>query len=140
MAAIPGRFDRLLTCAQLSHTRSTRGSSATTIQWAPNHRFGVISTSNFELTSGRTRRCVASHGGFGGHPRAVRPSPDMCSTIPYPQYARIIRHDDPMGPKPPFRCDFAFEFEFASGRTRRCVASHGGFGGHPRAVRPSPAM
>ena len=27
LAAIPGRFDRLLTCAQLSHTRSTRGSA-----------------------------------------------------------------------------------------------------------------
>ena len=34
LAAIPGRFDRLLTCAQLSHTRSTRGSTARTIQWA----------------------------------------------------------------------------------------------------------
>ena len=27
LAAIPERFDRLLTCAQLSHTRSTRGSA-----------------------------------------------------------------------------------------------------------------
>ena len=27
LAAIPGRFDHLLTCAQLSHTRSTRGSA-----------------------------------------------------------------------------------------------------------------
>ena len=87
-----------------------------------------------------TRRCTASHGGFGGHPRAVRPSPDMCSTIPYPQYARIIRQDDPMRPEPPFCSDVEIEFEFASGRTRRCTARHGGFGGHPRAVRPSPGM
>ena len=27
LAAIPGRFDRLLACAELSHTRSTRGSA-----------------------------------------------------------------------------------------------------------------
>ena len=46
LAAIPGRFDRLQTCAQLSHTRSTRGSSARTIPWAPNHRFVLISNSN----------------------------------------------------------------------------------------------
>ena len=64
----------------------------------PNHRFVLMSKSNFDFTSGRTRRCVASRGGFGGHPRAVRPSPDMCSTIPYPQYARIIRQDDPWAP------------------------------------------
>ena len=67
----------------------------------------------FEFASGRTRRCSASRGGFGGHPRAVRPSPDMCSTIPCPQYARIIRQDDPIGPEPPFRSDFEFEFAFA---------------------------
>ena len=93
LAAIPGRFDRLLTCAQLSRTRSMRGSTARTIQWARTTVLYclLMSKSNFDFTSGRTRRCVASRGGFGGHPRAVRPSPDMCSTIPYPQYARISR-------------------------------------------------
>ena len=34
LAAIEGRFDRLLTCAQLSHTRSACGPSARTIPWA----------------------------------------------------------------------------------------------------------
>ena len=34
LAAIPGRFDRLLACAQLYHTRSTRGPIAETIHGA----------------------------------------------------------------------------------------------------------
>ena len=64
----------------------------------PEPPFRIDIEFEFEFASGRTRRCMASHGGFGGHPRAVRPSPDMCSTIPYPQYAWIIRQHDPCAP------------------------------------------
>ena len=104
LAAIPGRFDRLLTCAQLSHARSTRGSSARTIPWVPNHSFVTRSRSTVTSRRVHCRRFTAGHSGFGGHSRAVRPSPDMCSTITYPQYARINRQDDPYGSEPPFRC------------------------------------
>ena len=36
-----------------------------------------------------------------------------------------------MGLETPFRIDNEFEFEFASGQTRRCMASHGGSDGQP---------
>ena len=97
LAAIPGRFDRLLTCAQLSHTRSACGPSARTIPWAPNHRFVLISNSNSNSPPGgqddvwRAMEALAAiPGRFDrlltcaqlSHTRSTRGSAVKCQNLP----------------------------------------------------------